>query len=186
MSKLDGSDDKVVNTGGDGVRDLSGINLSAPSSLPSSTNDGPGASPEGTSFPTLPAAPPSRVVGQGYSSAHPVPTVQAYKEEQKQHQVEADQYAEIVAKRQAEAEERMRKANAVHDQATAAPVAAADPAEGDKEKKANANKTKDPISSKPVNEKQRMMEQMNSNQRTSSRLIGMALVTCLDASVDIG
>jgi ribosomal protein L9 len=62
-----------------------------------------------TPLPPLPAAPPSRVLGQGYSMNHPVPTVQAYKQTQEQNKSQADEYAAIVEKRRLEAEERERQ-----------------------------------------------------------------------------
>ena len=59
-----------------------------------------------TTFPDLPAAPPSHVVGQGYSAHHKVPTVQSYKDSQARNEEEANQYAQIVEARHREAEER--------------------------------------------------------------------------------
>ncbi|WWC90217.1 uncharacterized protein L201_005150 [Kwoniella dendrophila CBS 6074] len=59
-----------------------------------------------TEFPELPPVPPSRVIGQGYSVNHPVPTVQQYKLDQKQHEEESKIYADIVEAKRREAEKR--------------------------------------------------------------------------------
>ena len=136
-----------------------------------------GGSTEETSFPPLPPAPPSHVAGQGYSANHPVPTVQSYKAAQARHEDEAKQYADIVAKRRAEAEAR--------DQGGAEKSGV--PQSGDIEEvggnEGNALKNqkgmKDDTSAQmPANEKQRMMQQMNSNQggSSSSRFDGPQLI----------
>lgn len=148
-----------------------------------------------TSFPELPPAPPSRVVGQGYSASHPVPTVQSYRDTQAKHEEEAQQYAELVEARRREAEERAQRAsNDDDDDESKVPTNATSPLSainnhsppeqkpdvGDvkddvkdnvkDEKnavKSNAGKKKDAIRSGPPTEKDRMMQQMNSNQSRS-------------------
>ncbi|KAJ9109924.1 hypothetical protein QFC19_001905 [Naganishia cerealis] len=46
--------------------------------------------------PELPAAPPTRVVGEGYGYNHPAPTVQKYRQDQVQRDRDADEYAEWI------------------------------------------------------------------------------------------
>lgn len=135
----------------------------------------------GTEFPELPPAPPSREYGHGYSASHPVPTVQSYKATKAENEEQARQYAEIVAKRQAEAEARARKAEEAKKlqesgppqsggEKPVAPGESTDIAEKTElhdEKnavKANADKKdkNDPHSA--ANEKTRLMEQMNANK----------------------
>jgi hypothetical protein len=129
----------------------------------------PASSTAGTDFPDLPPAPPSRVVGQGYSANHPVPTVQSYKAAKADADQQADEYARIVAARQAEDEERMRKAAEAKDE-SASPVDApkTDPSqkeEGQVDEKKGRDKVKEKVDPhRPTTEKERMMEQMNSNK----------------------
>ena len=145
--------------------------------------------PHNTSFPDLPPAPPSRLVGQGYSSNHPVPTVQGYRDAQAKHEAEAQQYADMVEARRKEAEERERlAAEAEGEDTTKVPTNATSPLssinnhgppadekpdikdEVKEEKnavKANSDKKKDAIKTGPSSEKDRMMQQMNANQSES-------------------
>lgn len=148
-----------------GVRDLSGLNLGTPVS-PSRTNE---SSPEITKFPELPAAPPSKVVGSGYSPYHPVPTVQGYREQQKSNEKEADEYARIVAIRAQEQADRQARAEA-HAQpkqengdGTVTPGGTHKDS-GNKAKMQENNKD-DANAKKPATEKQRMMDQMNAHNR---------------------
>lgn len=127
----------------------------------------PDDSSKRTELPELPAAPPSRVIGQGYSSNHPVPTVQSYKATKADNDKQAEEYAQIVARRQAEDEERMRKAEELRqqeqDEKPSGEPVEENRGEGNAIK--SSEKTKDkPDSSGPANEKSRMMEQMNMNK----------------------
>jgi hypothetical protein len=126
-------------------------------------------------LPQLPEAPPSRVYGQGYSSNHPVPTVQGYKEVKAQHEEDAKQYAEIVARRAQEQEERDKQREAATQQSDEK-----DKSENKEEyqnvsDEKNAAKTQKDKKDKPVanqaaSEKARMMDQMNANkQRPTDR-----------------
>ncbi|OCF41030.1 C2 domain-containing protein [Kwoniella heveanensis CBS 569] len=133
-----------------------------------------------TEFPELPPAPPSRVIGQGYSANHPVPTVQSYKADQKAHEDEARAYAEIVERRRQEAEERER----AQIERERNPEKPAVPQSGDgipsgtatggqvaagADENTNAAKTQqvkkdEPNAGAGANEKARLMDQMNSNK----------------------
>ena len=110
-----------------------------------------------TELPELPEAPPSRVIGQGYSGSHQIPTVQSYKATQAQHEDEARQYSELIEKRQQEAEERERR----QDPSTTKQLG---------HEETNAAKTQKDMkggqgASQGATEKSRMMDQMNANQR---------------------
>lgn len=156
-----------------GIRDLSGINLGAPVSA--STHDDPSSSsPELTKFPDLPAAPPSKVVGSGYSSYHPVPTVSGYKEEQKEHEKAADEYARIVEIRAKEQAEHTARASATAPEGVAGKQGGTDASgtlhdDGNKATAQKKTRDEDPTSGKPVTEKQRMMDQMNAHKGESMR-----------------
>lgn len=137
-------------------------------SLPPTPMSAPNGSPEGTKFPELPPAPPSKVIGQGYSANHPVPTVQSYKVTQAENEQQAKDYAEIVAKRQAEDEERLRRAEELKrqqdDEKHSGPAVEEVRGQGNAVK--SNEKTKDKLDpNAPANEKTRMMEQMNMNKR---------------------
>lgn len=133
-------------------------------------------------FPELPPAPPSHVVGQGYSAHHPVPTVQGYKATQQKHEEEAHAYAEMVEKRAREAEDRERQARERHSgvggdghpapqsgspdaQGPRTPVDAGADEETNAAKVQESKKTDEPNAASGANEKARMMDQMNANQR---------------------
>lgn len=121
----------------------------------------------GTEFPELPPAPPSRVVGQGYSSNHPVPTVQSYKVTKAENEQQANDYAEIVARRHAEDEERQKRSEELRNQQlnekTQGEPVEENRGQGNAVK--SSEKTKDKLDpSAPANEKSRMMEQMNLNK----------------------
>ncbi len=63
-------------------------------------------------FPQLPPAPPSHVVGQGYSSHHPVPTTQEYQQRKKEYDVQASEFEkqkDAVAARKAKESEDVTK-----------------------------------------------------------------------------
>nr|WVH01955.1 C2 domain-containing protein [Naematelia aurantialba] len=125
-----------------------------------------------TDFPELPPAPPSKVLGQGYSSTHPVPTVQGYKEEQAKHETESQQYAEMVERRRAEQEAREQAASgaaeAGNDDDQSQTQSSKPPPEHKEETNVvkNAKHKKDEaVGQKPATEKQQMMDQMNSNKQ---------------------
>ncbi|ODN73711.1 hypothetical protein, variant 1, partial [Cryptococcus amylolentus CBS 6039] len=118
-------------------------------------------------FPELPAAPPSRVVGQGYSSHHPVPTVQGYRETRQQHEHEANTYAEMVERRERDAQERERKLS--EKSAASSDIPRSDKVSSGADEETNAAKVQkekkdEPNASTGANEKTKLMEQMNSNQ----------------------
>jgi len=119
-----------------------------------------------TELPQLPEAPPSRLFGQGYSSHNPVPTVQHYRSEKAKQEEEAQEYAALVERRRQEAEERETNAASMNapqggsvsdtKQVAGEETNAAKTQKGKKNKaSANAGAT----------EKERMMDQMNANQR---------------------
>lgn len=150
----------------DGIRDLSGINLEIPARDSSQTNSSP--SDDLTPLPELPAAPPSKTYGTAYNAYHPVPTVAGYQDVVKENEKAADEYARIVAQRQKEQEARQARmseqAQAVggkqehHDEAGSG-------SHGENEAKMRKdNKLDTQGGNNKVNEKQRMMDQMNSNQ----------------------
>jgi hypothetical protein len=124
-------------------------------------------------LPDLPPAPPSQVMGQGYSAHHKIPTVQGYKQDQAARDAEAEQYAKMVEKRQREAEERFEKFSAEQNNASGGgetagaqsgnPELASDKQETNVLK--NRKGKKDDMSTGgATDEKSRMMEQMNSNK----------------------
>ncbi|WVW81245.1 hypothetical protein I302_103236 [Kwoniella bestiolae CBS 10118] len=121
-----------------------------------------------TEFPDLPPVPPSRVIGQGYSAEHPVPTVQSYKIEQKQHEQDAKAYAEIVERRRLESEQRDRQAQLEREKPTHESTQGGQVSAGKDEEtnavKAQKDKKDEPQPGTGANEKSRLMEQMNSNQ----------------------
>lgn len=140
---------------------------------------------QGADFPDLPPAPPSHVIGQGYSAHNPVPTVQSYKITQQKHEEEAHAYAEMVERRAREAEERERRAresrSGIGGDGHAAPQSGSPDAHGGRapvkagpDEETNAakvqegKKTDEPNAASGANEKARMMEQMNANQRELS------------------
>jgi hypothetical protein len=97
--------------------------------------------------------------------------VQGYKAVQEEHRKQADEYAEIVAKRRAEAEERDRRATEAMKQENEQGSGGEDgKVIGDEKNVAKANKEKrgDSVPQEGANEKARMMDQMNSNKRESS------------------
>jgi len=157
-------------------------------SIPMADSHGPNGS--GAAFPDLPPAPASREFGHGYSANHPVPTVQSYKSVKEDNQKQADKYAEIVAQRQAEADERTRRSEeARKGNNIGAPQSghkddsnghASETKQFDDEEtnvvKTNKDKKHKPSGSKPATEKDRLMEQMNSNQSASS--FGAILTVC--------
>ncbi len=123
----------------------------------------------GHDLPELPAAPPSRVLGQGYSASHPVPTVQKYKTAKQKHDEEAKQYAELVEQRRQEAEERDKQSgtlnggtNGVEDS-----VSETKQVHGEETNVAKTQKDKKdgPVANTGSSEKGRLMDQMNANQQ---------------------
>ncbi|WWC97592.1 hypothetical protein V866_004476 [Kwoniella sp. B9012] len=123
-----------------------------------------------TEFPELPPVPPSRVIGQGYSANNPVPTVQQYKAEQKQHEADAQAYADIVERRRIEAEQREKQAQQEKEKPTAQDgqegggAVRAGKDEETNAVKAQKDKKDEPTPGTGANEKSRLMEQMNANQ----------------------
>lgn len=149
---------------------------------------------QSTDFPDLPPAPPSHVVGQGYSAHNPVPTVQSYKATQQKHEEQAHAYAEMVERRAREAEERERRSResrsgvggdghaapqsgSLDAQAGSAPVKAGPDEETNAAKVQEGKKTDEPNAASGANEKARMMEQMNANQRELFA-VGYQPLTC--------
>jgi len=125
-------------------------------------------------LPELPPAPPSQVVGQGYSAHHKIPTVQGYKQDKARQEEEADAYAQMINKRQKEAEERMEKAAAEQNKKeNTAPQSGDGELVGDKEEtnvlKNRKGKKNEQSTGGATDEKSRMMEQMNSNKGELSR-----------------
>jgi hypothetical protein len=138
----------------DGIRDLSGIRLDKPKVA---------GSPESTKFPELPEAPPSKTFGTPFNAYHPVPTVQGYRDAQKENEKAADDYARIVEQRQKEqADRQSRRAEEASKIGGRQDDVKVDQS-GNEGKMRKANE-KDPQGSKASTEKERMMEQMNSNQ----------------------
>ena len=123
-------------------------------------------------LPELPPAPPSHVVGQGYSANHKIPTVQGYKQDQAQREKEAQEYAKMIEDRQREAAERMEKVAAAQNdkanESNGGPQSGdADLASDQKSNNVLKNRAgkKDEMSTGGAHdEKSRMMEQMNSNK----------------------
>ncbi|OCF60178.1 C2 domain-containing protein [Kwoniella mangroviensis CBS 10435] len=134
--------------------------------MSSANHQGDGRS---TEFPELPPAPPSRVIGQGYSANNPVPTVQQYKEDQKQHEADAQAYADIVERRRIEAEQREKQAQQEKEKPNAREGAEGGAVRAGKDEETNAvkaqkDKKDEPTPGTGANEKSRLMEQMNANQ----------------------
>lgn len=124
-------------------------------------------------LPELPPAPPSQVVGQGYSANHKIPTVQGYRQDKLRQDEEAKAYAEMIEKRQREAEERLEKAAAQQNaNANVAPQSGDAELAGDKEEtnvlKNRKGKKDQQSTGGATDEKSRMMEQMNSNKGKST------------------
>jgi hypothetical protein len=120
-------------------------------------------------LPELPPAPPSQVVGQGYSAHHKIPTVQGYKQDKARQDEEAKSYAAMIEKRQREAEERLEKIAAEQNaKESVAPQSGDGGLEGDKQEtnvlKNRKGKKDEQASGGATDEKSRMMEQMNSNK----------------------
>jgi hypothetical protein len=124
-------------------------------------------------LPELPPAPPSQVVGQGYSANHKIPTVQGYRQDKLRQDEEAKAYAEMIEKRQREADERLEKAAAQQNaSANVAPQSGDAELAGDKEEtnvlKNRKGKKDQQSTGGATDEKSRMMEQMNSNKGGST------------------
>lgn len=120
-------------------------------------------------LPELLPAPPSRVVGQGYSASHPVPTVQGYRSEKAHHDEEAKKYAQMVEQRQKEAEERERQAAAMSSQESNG-LSDTKELSGEESNVARTakHKTDKPNANAGASEKARLMDQINANQRQPS------------------
>ena len=122
-------------------------------------------------LPELPPAPPSHVVGQGYSANHKIPTVQGYKEDQAKREKEAQEYAKMIEERQKSAAERMERVAAAQNEKEQSGGA---PQSGDAELasdqhsnnvlKNRAGKKDEMSTGGAHDEKSRMMEQMNANK----------------------
>lgn len=129
-------------------------------------------SPNGNGLPELPPAPPSHVVGQGYSANHRIPTVQGYKQDQAQREKEAQEYAKMIEDRQREASERMEKVAAAQNDKANEANGAPQSGDGDLASDQNsgnvlknrAGKKNEQSTGGATDEKSRMMEQMNSNK----------------------
>jgi len=121
-------------------------------------------------LPELPPAPPSQVVGQGYSAHHKIPTVQGYKQDKARQEEEANEYSKMIEKRQKEASERLEKLAAEQNAngASKAPKSGDGELEGDKQEtnvlKNRKGKKDEQSTGGATDEKSRMMEQMNSNK----------------------
>lgn len=160
------------------------LHASTDKDLPPPPSGPSSASPENTQFPELPAAPPSHMFGHGYSSHHPVPTVQGYKSTKAKNDEQAEDYAAIVAKRQHESKQRDQRQIQQQQQAVTSAPDSAELSDGETvnngvvEREGNAAKTAHGKTDKatgqnPANEKQKMMDQMNSNK---SQSYGAALI----------
>ncbi|GMK56735.1 hypothetical protein CspeluHIS016_0305750 [Cutaneotrichosporon spelunceum] len=102
-------------------------------------------------FPTLPDAPPSKVYGKGYSASRRVPKAQDYASIKEAHEKQAEEYSRILQER-----ENAIRANGEVTSGSMSPASAADGHTGGQ----NGDKKAD----QGVEEKARLMEQMNSNQ----------------------
>lgn len=127
-------------------------------------------SQHGKFLPELPAAPPSHVVGQGYSHNHPVPTVQHYRETKVKQNAEAEEYARLVQQRQGEYADRDSSPTDVNRTARNVNGSRISDTQqvGDEETnvaKTSQGKSGGPMPHQGATEKQRMMDQMNSNKR---------------------
>lgn len=141
-------------------------------------------------MPELPAAPPSHVVGQGYSANHKIPTVQSYKQDQLKRDEEAEQYAKLVEQRQRDAADRLEKVAAAQNDkekegSNRAPQSG-DANQASDQQSGNVLKNragkKDEMSTGGAHdEKSKLMEQMNSNKGVYFRLstfVSTARDTC--------
>ena len=138
-------------------------------------------------LPPLPEAPPSRHIGEGYSYNHPVPTVQKYRDERKEWDQQADEYAKLMGKRgdggSVRDDETATTASTAGTSGTAASVngkpsqgavhATGDvPSANNTAKKTSdgpvanerANKKRDAVKSPGQQEKEEMMDRMNANK----------------------
>ena len=142
------------------------------------------SSGDSNGLPELPPAPPSHVVGQGYSANRKIPTVQGYREDQAKRDQEAQEYAKMIEERQRAAAERMEKVAAAQNDKTA-DGSNGTPQSGDAELASdqqsgnvlkNRKGKKDEMASGGAHdEKTRMMEQMNANKgKYKSHLEGNA------------
>lgn len=125
-----------------------------------------GTNPSGGTFPELPEAPPSHVVGQGYSASHPIPTIQAYRTEKTQQEEQAQQYADLVERHHQETETRESQ----RDQSQAPPngdVGETKQVAGEETNaaKTQMDKTEKSSANTGATEKDRLMDQMTANQR---------------------
>jgi len=124
-------------------------------------------------LPELPPAPPSQVVGQGYSAHHKIPTVQGYKQDKARQDEEAKSYAAMIEKRQREAEERMERVAAEqNEKEKVAPQSGDGELDGDTQEtnvlKNRKGRKDEQATGGATDEKSRMMEQMNSNKGRST------------------
>ncbi|BEI79854.1 hypothetical protein CcaverHIS002_0103830 [Cutaneotrichosporon cavernicola] len=102
-------------------------------------------------FPPLPAAPPPKVFGMGYSGSRRVPKVQDYAGIKEKHDQQAEEYGRILQER----EEAMRNnAELASGSVSPASVERANTVDQSGDKKADTG----------ADEKARLMEQMNANQ----------------------
>ena len=142
---------------------------------------------EDLAFPTLPAAPPSKHIGQGYSTSNPVPTVQQYRETQQKHEQQAKEYSDLMDRREAAARRRAQEQEERERQAAMQDADGEEDGDADgddtrtlddgtvvqkgtqkdtgknavKNTKHKKNKV-DP--NRPPTEKEKLMDQMNSNK----------------------
>lgn len=127
------------------------------------------SSGDSNGLPELPPAPPSHVVGQGYSANRKIPTVQGYREDQAKRDKEAEEYAKMIEERQRAAAERMEKVAAAQNDKTADGPQSGDAELASDQQSNNVLKNrkgkKDEMATGGAHdEKSRMMEQMNSNK----------------------
>ncbi len=126
-------------------------------------------------LPPLPAAPASKIIGQGYSAHNPIPTIQGYQQEKKRNAQEAEEYAALMEKREkalAEKEAREKEIKAQEDLTF-------DSGEKDDDRKShvetiedgretsgakNQSANKGQGAGKGANEKSELMDRMNANQ----------------------
>ncbi|KLT44405.1 hypothetical protein CC85DRAFT_242629 [Cutaneotrichosporon oleaginosum] len=107
-------------------------------------------------FPKLPAAPPPKVYGMGYSNFRRVPKAQDYAGIKQEHEKQADEYDRILQEREAALRangELAHSSGSLTPEAAPVDDAVAEPGGGEK---TSANMG--------ANEKARLMEQMNANQ----------------------
>jgi hypothetical protein len=130
--------------------------------------------PHRTQLPELPPAPPSRFVGQGYSANHPVPTVQSYAQERKEHEKEAKEYHRLLELQERERDEEERRAQPAPDAQTDGEDQNDGPDGGVQEtavvgstgggKQRLHHRKNAPQASKGATEKSEMMDRMNANK----------------------